>query len=198
MVFSDDASVISPFSGNLEEAETSIRRVIGLRFAGRTYLRDAVREASHRFIWFDDKSDQRRAVLVVTDNFGTPGSRRGSVIESLWEADAVLSGLIVRNHTAIAGVLGLPSLSGVEDLVEKTGGDFIRSDDLRSKFPEMMHRLRSRYTLYYKLPEGQVGSLRKIDVRLSETGSRRFPNAHVLARRGYRLRPRDQFGFTSP
>jgi hypothetical protein len=61
----------------------------------------------------------------------------------------------------------------------------------------MMHRIRNRYMLYYKLPDAQVGSLRNIEVKLSPQAAQRFPGARILARSAYRLRERDQYGFAN-
>jgi hypothetical protein len=65
---------------------------------------------------------------------------------------------------------------------------------LGSAFPEVMHRIRSRYSLYYPLPKGDLDSLRTIRVELSADAQQRFPGAHVTTRRGYRLR--DRYGFS--
>lgn len=200
MVFSTEARVVAPFSGDLGEAEEAIHRVLSLHFGGGTRIQDAVYDAANRFIQLANHDRMRRAVLVVTDNLGIPARRKSAVIECLWEADALLSGLVVTNRTALKGLLaplGATRPGGIEDLVEKTGGDFIRSDDLNTAFPEAMHRIRSRYTLYYRLPECEVGSLRAIDVQLSDRGRDRFPGAHILARRGYRLQERDRYGFAT-
>lgn len=198
MVFNRDSRLIAPFSEDLRSAEQAINRVVSLHFGGGTWIQDAVHEAANRFISFKDPDHRRRALLIITDNFGRPARNKMEVIESLWEADALLSGLVVNNR--VAQRLAIPSAhrrAGIEDLVEQTGGDMIRSDDLSASFPEMMHRIRSRYTLYYKLPDAKVGSLRKIDVQLSPQGCQRFPGARVVARHAYRLRERDQYGFVS-
>jgi VWFA-related protein len=200
MVFSREAGVVAPFSEDLDAIGQAINRVLDLRFGGGTRIQDAVHEAANRFVWFDNPSQRRRAVLAITDDLGVPAHNKTAVIESLWEADSLLSGLVVNNRTALKGLLaplGATRTGGIEDFVEQTGGDMIRSDDLSTSFPKMMRRIRSRYTLYYKLPDAQVGSLRKIDVRLSTQGGRRFPGAQVVARRAYRLRERDQYGFAS-
>lgn len=200
MVFSREARIMAPFSEDLSITEEEINRVVSLHFGGGTRIQDAVHEAANRFIWFDDRDRRRRAVLIITDNVGKPARHKMSVIESLWEADALLSGLVVTNRAAeksLVALFGGKRPGGIEDLVEQTGGDIIRSDDLSVSFPEMMHRIRSRYTLYYKLPDGQVGSMRKIDMQLSAQGYQRFPGAHVVARHAYRLRERDQYGFAS-
>ncbi len=143
---------------------------------------------------FDDRQAQcRRAVLAVTDNVGIPGRSETSVIDTLREADALLSGLIVSNRLANLSLLGLLSPlgakrpGGIEGIVEKTGGDVIYSDDLTTSFPEMIHRLRSRYSLYYRIPEQQAGPKRTVRVELSAEAKARFPGTHVRAPAGYRV-----------
>jgi len=75
--------------------------VLDLPFRGGTAIRSAIHDAANRFIWFDDRQDQcRRAVLIITDNLSLPNRSETSFVEDLWEADALLSGLIVRNIAA--------------------------------------------------------------------------------------------------
>jgi len=200
MVFNTKARTVGPFSDNFKYVEQDVTSVLRFEFRGGTRIQDALDDAANRFIQGESREHRRRAVLVVTDDFGRPSHRKKSIIENLWGADALVSGLVVPNPVGriLAPLSGaVPGrIGGAEDLIEQTGGDLIRSDDLSQSFPEMMHRIRSRYTLYYKLPEGQVGSLRNIDMRLSDAGCQRFPKARVLARHEYRLRQQDQYGFT--
>lgn len=201
MSFSVKPRLVWPFSDDLDAVEQAIQRVAQFHFRGGTRIQDSVNDAATRFVRSNDREHQRRAVLILTDDFGRPARNKTSIVENFWEADALLSGLVVTNHVA-QFLLGsrLPAArrrGGIEDLVEKTGGDIIYSDDISSSFPEMMHRIRSRYSLYYRLPEGQVGSLRTIDVQLSAQAKQRFPQTRVIARRAYRLQPRDRYGFTS-
>jgi hypothetical protein len=49
----------------------------------------------------------------------------------------------------------------------------------------MMHRLRTRYSLYYALPPGRSGEERKIRVQLAPDAAKRYPRAVVRARTGY-------------
>ena len=199
MVFNTEAWTVAPFSTDPGQVEEAIHRVLRLDFRGGTRIQDAVYDAARVLIAAGNPYRRRRAVLVITDNLGIP-HRKSSAIESLWEADALLAGLVVPNRTAIKGLLaplGATRPGGIEDLVAATGGDMIRSQALETDFPDMMHRIRSRYTLYYRLPEGDVGSLRTIDVQLSARGRERVPGAHILARRGYRLQERDHYGFAT-
>jgi VWFA-related protein len=198
--FTTISQVVLPFSEDLFEVEQAIRRVLSLDYRGGTRIQDAVNEAALSFLRNKDRDRRRRAVLVITDNYGRPSYRKASIIENVWEANALICGLIVPNLAG--GILGPLSgavpgrIGGIDDLVEESGGDIIHTADVRATFPEMVHRIRSRYTLYYRLPEGQLGSLRKISVGLSDKGRRRFDNARVLAKRGYRVREHDRSGFS--
>jgi VWFA-related protein len=184
MAFNDQTFMGTPFTGDPESIELDIEDVLKLRFGGGTLIQQAVDDAAVRMIQ-EGRAHRRRAILIITDNLGVHTRREISVVCHLWEADAVLSGLIVR-----AGLLSR-SLNhvggGMEHIAEKTGGDAIRCDDPASAFSEMMHRIRIRYSLYYPMPEGKVGSFRSIRVELSPDAQTRFPDARVYARRGYRL-----------
>jgi VWFA-related protein len=201
MVFSTKARVVAPFTEDLDQVGEAINSVVKLRPRGGTRILESVSQAADHLLEYGDRDNRRRrAVLVTTDNIGQPSFHKKSIIEKLWEADALLSGLVVPSWAANLSIMRLAGgmrVGGIEDLVEQTGGDIIRSNDLGASFPEMMHRIRSRYTLYYKLPDAKVGSLRQVDVQLSAQGAQRFPGARVVARHAYRLRERDQYGFSS-
>ena len=73
----------------------------------------------------------------------------------------------------------------MKGIAEKTGGDSIAADDAGPSFRDMMHRIRSRYSLYYPLPEGKPGSTRTIHVELTGEAAKQHPKARVRARTGY-------------
>jgi VWFA-related protein len=194
MVFNTRSRVVAPFSEDLDAIERTIREdVMALNFGGGTLIQKAVDDAARRF--FDEpRTQRRRAVLIITDNYGLRTRRDESVVRDFWEADALLSGLIIHNPAAAAlhtvqTVLGPEMLlmqAGMKGIAEKTGGDAIRSDDPGPAFVDMMHRIRSRYSLYYAAPAGNPGQLRTIRVELTPDAQKRFPKARVRARHGYR------------
>lgn len=193
MVFNTTAWPVSYFTGDLEVIEHALKGVLKLRYRGGTAIREAVYEAANRFIWFDDREDPcRRAVLVITDNMGRPTRSERSAVENLWEANALLSGLIVSNHAAnislpgLLAPLGVKRKGGIGGSVEKTAGDIISSNDLGSSFPEMIHRIRSRYSLYYRFPEGKPGAVRNVRVELSGQGQEHFHRRMSLLGRATR------------
>jgi Ca-activated chloride channel family protein len=195
MVFNTRSRVVAPFTEDLDAVERTVREdVMTLEFGGGTLIQKAVDDAARRF--FDEpRTQRRRAVLIVTDNIGMRTRRDESVVRDFWEADALLSGLIVRDkafaavHT-IGTVLAPQTLllqAGMKGIAEQTGGDAIRSDEPGPAFVDMMHRIRSRYSLYYPAPAGKPGQLRTIHVELTADAQKRFPKARVRARHGYRV-----------
>jgi hypothetical protein len=100
MVFDTEARVVAAFSADFGEVEQAIYRVLLFDFHGRTRIQDSICEASNCFLRDMAKEHRRRAVLVVTDDFGRPSRRRISRLENLWEAEALVSGLVVPNPIA--------------------------------------------------------------------------------------------------
>ncbi len=193
MVFNTRPKTILPFTEDLDAVQRGIQSdVLGLRFGGGTFIQTAVEDAAKRLAR-QPRTNRRRAVLIVTDNYGQRTRREKTVVQEFWEADAILTGLIVRSHAAqtfqtintITHPYLLSFQVGVKGITEKTGGDFIHSDDPGAAFQESMHRIRSRYSLYYPLPHGRPGATRSIHVELTGDAARRYPKARVRARTGY-------------
>lgn len=193
MVFNSGSRVISPFTEDLAEVERTIQNdVLSLRFGGGTHIQQAVDDAALCFM-AEKRSERRRAVLIVTDNIGMRTRREETVVRDFWEADALLSGLIIRDaaeqtmHTirSIASPQTLAMEAGMTGIAQKTGGDAIHSAEPGTAFRDMMHRMRSRYSIYYAMPQGKAGTARGIRVELTAAAAKRFPKAHVLSRHGY-------------
>jgi hypothetical protein len=166
--------------------------VLTLRFGGRTLLQSAISDAALHFRR-EPRSQRRRAVLIVTDNLGQRSRREVSLVKELWESDAILSGLIVPNKlyqtlrtvSIILGPQNMAMLVGVKGIADKTGGDALTANEPGSAFQEAMRRIRTRYSLYYALPEARPGTRRAIEVELAAGAAQRFPKARIRARAGY-------------
>jgi VWFA-related protein len=193
MVFNTHTRTIAPFSEDLEAVQRSIQEdVLALHFGGGTFIQSAVSETA-RTLMQQPRTSRRRAVLIVTDDMGQRTRRESTVVDELWEADALLTGLIVRseliqtlhriNTVTHPYMIGLQA--GVKGIAAKTGGDFIHSGDPGAAFQESMRRIRMRYSLYYPMPEGKPGARRALRVELAGDAARRHPKAKVRARTGY-------------
>jgi VWFA-related protein len=193
MVFNTQSREIAPFTEDLDAVDRTIQDdVIRLDFGGGTLIQAAVSDAALRFRR-EPHTERRRAVLIITDNMGTRTRREESVVDEFWESDAILSGLIVRNPgfqtMRTVGIILAPQnlalQAGMKGIAEKTGGDALTANDPGAAFQEAMRRIRTRYSLYYALPEAKPGAKRSITVELTKEATQRFPKARVRARTGY-------------
>ncbi|MDR3699947.1 MAG: VWA domain-containing protein [Candidatus Sulfopaludibacter sp.] len=193
MVFNSRSWELAPFTEDLDAvAHTLQNSLTRQRFGGGTLIQAAVDDAALR-LKAEKRTERRRAVLIVTDNIGVRTKREETVVRDFWEADAILSGLIIGNpryQTAntVATIMGPQRLllqAGMKGIAQRTGGDAIKSDDPGHAFQEMMHRIRSRYSLYYPLPQDKPGKPRTIRVELAGEAAKANPKAIVRARRGY-------------
>jgi len=189
MVFNSRSREIAPFTEDLAAVSRTLQNeVLTLQFGGGTMIQTAVDDAALRFR-SEKKTERRRAVLIVTDNMGMRTRRESTVVDDFWESDAILIGLIVSNPVYQAARMLSPFLlatqAGMKGIAEKTGGDAINASNPGIAFEEAMHRIRSRYSLYYALPEAKPGAVRAIHVELTGDALSRFPKARVRARTGY-------------
>jgi VWFA-related protein len=193
MVFNSSSREIAPFTEDLDAVDRTIQNdVLGLNFGGGTLIQAAVSDAAMRFRR-EPHTERRRAVLIVTDNMGRRTRREASVVEEFWESDAILSGLIVRNPAyqamrtvgIINSPLNLAMEAGMKGIAEKTGGDSLTANEPGTAFEEAMRRIRTRYSLYYALPEAKPGATRSIRVELTPAAAQRSPKSRVRARSGY-------------
>jgi Ca-activated chloride channel homolog len=193
MTFNTKSQEVAGFTENLDAVQKTIEEdVLRRRFGGGTLIQASVDDAALRFLR-EPKSERRRAVLIITDNMGVRTRREQSVVKDFWEADALLSGLIVYNKRArtvhTIGLILAPDAmliqAGMKGIAEKTGGDAISAEDAAKAFQESMRRIRTRYSLYYEQPEAKPGSRRSIRVELAGELARLHPKARVRARSGY-------------
>ncbi|MGD0869683.1 MAG: VWA domain-containing protein [Bryobacteraceae bacterium] len=193
MVFNTRSREVAPFTEDMDAVDRTIQEdVLGLNFGGGTLIQSAVSDAAMRFRR-EPHTERRRAVLIITDNIGTRTRREESVVDEFWESDAILSGLIVRNPAFQAmrtvGIILAPQnlamQAGMKGIAEKTGGDALTANEPGTAFQEAMRRIRTRYSLYYALPEAKPGSQRTIGVELTRDAAQRFPKSRVRARTGY-------------
>ena len=182
--FNTGSWLISPFNDNLHAVAETLDRIVDLRFDGGTHILSAVNDAAGYFA--KNASEHRRhAILIFTDNFGQVSMSERAVVNRMWAADVLLCGLIVRlpgNRIGPIPWAGEEDMSGV---AKQTGGETVNASDPGGAFREMLHRIRKRYSIYYEMPAGKAGASRRVSVELSAGAKARYPEAVVLARKGY-------------
>jgi len=196
MTFHRSSRVIAPLTSDLDAVQRAIfDEVIGGKFGGGTRILAAVDDAAKYFLE-QPRERRRRAVLILTDDIGQRSRRASTVVHRLWEADAMLSGLIIRSGadtaiqitSAVTNPLSYELMhESMDSVAERTGGDTLKSDDPGGAFREMMHRIRLRYSLYYAMPPGKPGEQRQLKVELTRDALTRYPGARVRGRNGYQV-----------
>ena len=180
--FNTAASLIAPFNDDLQEAGEAVGRIVDVRFGGGTHILKAIEDGAKFFAQHGDPH-RRHAILIFTDNFGQSSASEKDVVKRMWESDVLLCGLIIRSGDAGA----FPGMAS-EDMLgvaQKTGGETVNADDPGHTFREMLRRMRKRYSIYYAMPVGKSGAARQVSVELAPDAKSRYPNAEVLARKGY-------------
>jgi VWFA-related protein len=194
MAFSKGTELLFALSPNLKEAAREIEvGPSGVKMPAGTAINAAVVEAAHVLGQDLDsvREPVRRSVLILTDN----GSLNYQVtdemaIRALGDSGAVLNAIVVgKPRTALRGVRSANSdftPADVFRLVEATGGEALRADKADEAFPELIRRLRNRYTLAYAAPETAAsGGFRRVRIELTGAAKKKYPRARVLARTGY-------------
>jgi VWFA-related protein len=192
MVFAKTTAVHEDFSDNLAETARQIGSAVHDHDVGvTTQINAAVVDASH---YMQEHADHtgRRAILILSDNLSTSFQLTdGQVIRELNKSDTVFNAIVTGR--AIRPDPPGPSMypnrdftpANVFHLAEETGGEWVKAEHADASFNDMIERIRNRYMLVYRAPEGTKGSFRHIAVSLTADAKRRYPFAELRARSGY-------------
>jgi hypothetical protein len=179
--------LLAPFSSDLDVVERSIAiKVLSRDFSsggGCSVLR-AIDGAAQQFLQ-EPAGKRRRAIIAITDDkfTGVAPDLVHKTVHDLWGVDAVVLGVVV--HTGAVDVWIGPPNRGAGYVAGQTGGDIVNSADAPEGLRESIHRLRSRYSIYYALPTAKPGEERKIRLQLTGEAAKRYPRATIRARTGY-------------
>src|ERR1019366_7865822 len=164
--FNTDGWLIGGFDSDLSEVETTVARVVDLRYGGGTHILSSVYDAAAYFVKSADPH-RPHALLIFTDDDGQPSMSERRVVNHLWESDIMLCGLIIETpdserHRLAGSPMGTEAMVGV---AAKTGGGTVNADDPGHAFREMLPPMRMRYSIYYQMPALRVVSKRPLAVR---------------------------------
>jgi VWFA-related protein len=182
--FNADSWLIGEFSDDLDAVEKTVARVVDLRFGGGTHILAAIDSAGEYFHKHADPQ-RRHAILILTDDDGQYSANENSVVKHMWADDILVCGLIIPTPMSQRGMAWREGSEDILGVAAKTGGEAVDADDPGHTFREMLRSIRRRYSIYYAMPTGKPGSSRRVDVALSPQGRSRYPDAQVLARKGY-------------
>lgn len=192
MIFSKGTLLKHDFTADLDAVARGIKNAVwDERLGSGTAINEALLGASK---YIQDKAGEtgRRSILILTDNLGlnyrTPDEK---VIQSLYQSDTVLNAMVVgrgeRPAPVRPGHYTNPDFTppDVFHIGDETGGETVKAARAGAAFQEMIERIRTRYSLQYRVPENATTGFRNIRVELSPAAHLRHPKAEVRARKGY-------------
>ena len=173
MVFATTSKLRKGFTENLADVEAEIQAAVEDESPGNeTAMNRAILDSAQYME--AEGGDSRRAILILTDNLGhnvnAPDER---VVQALYAANTVLDGIVVgtaqRPGKGPSRHARNPEVTypNVYYIAEETGGEAVKSLDASAAFPQMVERIRTRYSLHYKTPPGVGGEFRNVRVELS-------------------------------
>ncbi len=183
------------FAANREDAAPIIGQGrLEKKVGAGTNINPSIVEAARYMRGQAGNKPGRRAIVILTDNEGLNYQANDEqTLSALFDSDTVLNAIVTPNakppDPLKRGVTANPDFtpSDVFKLARETGGEVLEAKSTGDAFREMMLRIRLRYSLHYRAPEGASGALRHIRVDLSPEARKRFGKAEVRARAGYRL-----------
>ncbi len=157
-----------------------------------TNINPSVVDAAHYMREKAGNQRGRRAIVILTDNEGLNYQANDEqTLAALFDSDTVLNAIVTPNakppDPARRGANPDFTPSDVFKLARETGGEVLKAESTGEAFREMIQRIRLRYSLHYRAPQGQAGTVRRIKVDLSAAARRRLGKAEVRARSGYRV-----------
>lgn len=199
MLFSRDTKVREEFTTDLGEVTREIQDSVWDENMGAgTAINASLLSAAGYMRSYSEQEDgaeqahEHRAVLIVTDNlslnYKTPDEE---VLRALYENDTVLNAIVMgkgeRPGAAPPGRVRNPdfSPSDVFYLSEQSGGEAVKAERADAAFPEMIERIRTRYTLLYSPPPARPAEFRRVRVELTPATRKLYPKAIVRCRAGY-------------
>lgn len=189
MAFDRNTRLALPWTSDRAAVAGTIARLLGEpRLKPGTDVHGAI-EGAARYFAKDRPAQRGRAILIVTDNLAPATRNERTLLGALWEADAVLAGLVVEAPAALrrgAWFSRFVRPVHLSRLAEESGGELLEvPEDPGPGFRALLDRLRQRYTLYYDAPAAAAGALRSVRIDLAPAARARYPDAVVRARKGY-------------
>jgi Ca-activated chloride channel homolog len=177
---SDQTAVAAALERAAHSVPMSMVRSLPLQWAAWLLAADAKTARANSV------SERKRAILMVTKDDSRGWSPDELVIQQLWSMNVALHVLIVPADRTRQQIFG-PRLDNSAHIAKATGGDVVVDEKgtLEKSLPDLLARIRSTYSMWYRVPESKSGELRHITVELNDEAKKKYPNAEIKAREGY-------------
>lgn len=199
MLFSRETKVREEFTPDMDEVARELQTSMDEDGMGAgTAINASILAACDYMRSYADKvmdpgqRQERRAILMATDNlslnYKVPDDK---VLRELYAGDIVFNAIVFgraeRPRPLPPGTYTNPdySPSDVFYVAEQSGGEAEKAAHAADVFPQMMERIRSRYSISYKPPPSKAGTFRRVRVDLSPVARKMWPRAVLRYRNGY-------------
>ena len=179
MAFGKRSSITQSLTGDFPSVVEGLRRIFNAPVGSDTDINQAVWAASDYL--YRAGGAANRGILVMTDNDQVTNVPDALVDEQLYEAGAVLDGLLVRGFVPVPHIVH----SGILHFADRTGGGVVEGAHPGAQLDEMIRRIKARYVLHFRPVETSSSAPRRIRVELTPAARRRYPDAVVRARSSY-------------
>jgi hypothetical protein len=124
------------------------------------------------------RPDAASAIVILTGNDGMRGVSDRATRDALWQANAVLSGLLVKSGDP-------PKDADVRPFIEASGGEIRFMDPHNVPLGELLQSLRAKYRISYPVPGGTPRSIRNVSVELTPKAQARLGDVTLRVPGGY-------------
>ncbi len=152
-------------------------RSIGIQWAVRLLQADAKARGP-------GAPERKRAILMITFNESRVWMPDEPLIQQLWSMDVALHAIAVPVdiHDLPMWTVKNPRIDNPQHIAKATGGDVGHGPQ---DIPDLVARIQSSYSLWYRAPAATHGEPRHISVELSDEAKKKSPGAEIRAREGY-------------
>jgi len=192
MLFSRRTQLVQPFTSDMRYVNRALQHAATNPELGNGSLINPSLLDSIQIVRTAVEGPRRRAILILTDNaelnYLSPDE---PVIQGLLETGTVLDAIVVgrygRPKPPKPGYAVNPDFTPADvfRIAEASGGGAVQAERVDKLFPQMIERIRQRYSLQYVPPISPRGTFRHIRVELTPEARERHPKAVIHAREGY-------------
>jgi hypothetical protein len=159
-------------------------RSLLIQWAAWLFQSDALQRAN-------PSAKRKRAILLIAADDPRGWFPDEPLIHQLWTLDVALhvEWMPLESPGDDTGAdVPASRLDNPLHIAEATGGQTVivdRSQTLKATLQDLVSRIQSSYSLWYRAPNGKPGEVRHITVELSAEARRKYPGAQITARQGY-------------
>jgi hypothetical protein len=186
MTFDKRATLRVPLTADRGAVIAGVSKILGKPLGGGTDIYRALSDAG-KYLGATDTAPS--VILILTDNAARADTTEAATLRDLWAASASVDAMVVSSaplwDEKVSQSLGGLKIQDVRRIADQTGGVVQQTPDVAAALRAMLERSRTRYTLFFRQPDAQPGTLRHMKISLSGSARAKHPAAVVRSRTAY-------------